>query len=146
MDSLLLQLVIQLPVIALLAFTAFLLRSLGQEKQNLASAIREFEDRLASGGPSANPEVDLAVVTEMKKLSDRVESALADIESGSAEGEKIREYMANQKTALKEFGRVLSRTSEQTYGELQAIESRIRTIESSLKENGFELDDISEAA
>jgi hypothetical protein len=82
----------------------------------------------------------------MQKLSDRFESALTDIESGSAEGEKIREYMANQKTALKEFGRVLSRTSEQTYGELQAIESRIRTIESSLKENGFELDDISEAA
>jgi hypothetical protein len=54
--------------------------------------------------------------------------------------------MDNQKTALNEFGRVLSRTSEQTYGELQAIESRIRIIESSLKENGFELDDISEAA
>jgi ElaB/YqjD/DUF883 family membrane-anchored ribosome-binding protein len=146
MDSLLLQLVIQLPVIALLVFTAILLRSLSQEKQNLSSAIREFEDRLAAGGPTANPEVGLALAAEMQKLSDRVESALADIESGSSEGEKTREYMANQKTALKEFGRVLSRTSEQTYGELQAIESRIRIIESSLKENGFELDDISEAA
>lgn len=146
MDSLVLQLVIQLPAIALLVFTAYLLRGLSQEKKLLASTMREFEDRLASAGTSANPEVDLALATELEKLSARVEAALADIDSGSAEREKTREYMANQKTALKEFGRVLSRTSEQTYGELQAIEARIGVIESSLRDNGFEIDDISEAA
>ena len=146
MDSTVLLLVLQLPVIALLVFTAFLLKSLNQEKHNLAETMRAFEDRLASGAPPSNTETDLALATELEKLSARVEAALTDIESGSAECEKTREYMTNQKTALKEFGRVLSRTSEQTYGELQAIEARIAVIESALKENGFELDDISEAA
>ncbi len=143
MESIALQLILQLPIVALLFFAAFLFRGLQRERTTLASAVQDFEARVSG---EAGGGMDPALVAELKTIKERVESALNSIESDSEEREKTREYMANQKTALKEFGRVLSRTSEQTYGELQAMETRIRNIETSLTDNGFELDSVSEAA
>ena len=146
MESIALQAILQLPIVALLFFAAFLFRGLQRERNNLAAAIQDFEARIATvSGTSGGP--DKGVLDEVAKLKTRVESVLADLESTDSDREKTREYMTNQKTALKEFGRVLSRTSEQTYGELQSMEARIRVIEASLNDNGFELDpSVSEAA
>ncbi len=144
MESIALQAILQVPMVALLFFAAYLFRGLQRERNNLAAAVRDFEQRLSdsSVGGSAGSEV----VSDLEELKKRVESALEEFGSASDEREKTREYMANQKTALKEFGRVLSRTSEQTYGELQSMEARIRIIEASLTDNGFELESVSEAA
>ena len=146
MESIALQVILQLPIVALLFFAAFLFRGLQRERNNLAAAIQDFEARIASApGTSGGP--DKGLLAELEKLKARVESVSANIDSSESDREKTREYMANQKTALKEFGRVLSRTSEQTYGELQSMEARIRVIEASLNDTGFELDpSVSEAA
>lgn len=143
MESIALQAILQIPMVALLFFAAYLFRGLQRERNNLAAAVRDFEQRLSDSPVGASSS---DVVGELDDLKKRIESALEDLESSGDEREKTREYMANQKTALKEFGRVLSRTSEQTYSELQSIEARIRIIESSLTDNGFELESVSEAA
>ena len=143
MESIALQAILQIPMVALLFFAAYLFRGLQRERNNLAAAVSDFEQRLSDSSVGGS---NSEVVSDLEELKKRVESALEDFGSSGDEREKTREYMANQKTALKEFGRVLSRTSEQTYGELQSMEARIRAIEASLTDNGFELESVSEAA
>jgi uncharacterized protein (UPF0335 family) len=57
----------------------------------------------------------------------------------SGKGEGGRDQIANQKQALKEFGRVLSKTSEQTYNEIQDLDQRISSLFRTLEANGFDV-------
>jgi len=146
MESLAPLLILQIPVVALLLFTGALLAGLSREKRRLTAAIDDLEHR-TNESPAASDDRALAnLATELNELKQRVDAGLAGGGSPSEDQEKLREYMGNQKTALKEFGRVLSRSSEQTYSELQALDERLKTIERALKDNGFNLGEVNEAA
>lgn len=80
--------------------------------------------------------------SEIKAAMDDFEALKNAIEESD---ESIRSQLSNQKMALKEFGRVLSKTSEQTYTEFGSLEERLGRVEDSLTERGL-LDDESRSA
>lgn len=80
--------------------------------------------------------------SEIKAAMDDFESLKTAIEESD---DSIRSQLSNQKMALKEFGRVLSKTSEQTYTEFGSLEERLGRVEDSLTERGL-LDDESRSA
>ncbi|MCB0720421.1 MAG: hypothetical protein KDD65_18385 [Bacteroidetes bacterium] len=138
MDSIILQIVLQLPTIALLIFAGFLFRGLQREKANLEDSRMLLEAKLselhAQGG---DPRVK-NLEAQVKKMAADLDASLKRIDETRTDGDKAREYMNNQKTALKEFGRVLSRTSEQTYSDLQSLEEKVSTMRRVLEDQGFE--------
>lgn len=146
MESLTPLLILQIPVVALLLFTGALLAGMSREKRRLTAAIDDLENRTNESPAGSDDKAFAKLAAELDELRQRVDAGPAGSGSPSEDPEKFREYMANQKTALKEFGRVLSRSSEQTYSELQALDERLATIERSLKDNGFDLGQVDEAA
>ena len=146
MDSLIPQLLIQIPVLALIGFAAFLFRGFQRERQILSNAIRDYEARIETLSGSSKGEDLGKISVALEEMRQELSDALAKVDETTKQTVKMKEHMTNQKTALKEFGRVLSRTSEQTYGELQGLETRIERIQSALVHNGMHVEMESDVA
>ncbi len=110
----------------------------------------------ASQEPAMVPDELLSQIAAATNTLERIESdysgikaAVDDLESLKSaieeSDESIRSQLSNQKMALKEFGRVLSKTSEQTYTEFGSLEERLGRVEDSLTERGL-MDDESRSA
>ncbi|NNE36594.1 MAG: hypothetical protein HKN13_15275 [Rhodothermales bacterium] len=138
MDSIILQVVLQLPIVALLIFAGLLFRSLQREKVNLEDTRLLLESKLSDLSRKDVDQTVRSMETQLKSLTAELDTIRGSMSSSIESQDRVKEYMDNQKTALKEFGRVLSRTSEQTYGELQQIEDKITVLRETLSNQGFE--------
>ena len=84
--------------------------------------------------------------SRLQSLHEQIDAVGSEETDLSDEREAIRSQLSNQKMALKEFGRVLSKTSEQTYTEFSAFEERLRHVESILAERDLQSDESRPAA
>ena len=144
MESIVVEAIRQLPALALAVLAFYFYRSAKRasafesESQALPDGLME---RLDSFESLAN-QLEL----ELQRVNTRIETSEGQLDKMEEENETIRSQLSNQKMALKEFGRVLSKTSEQTYTEFNSYEERFGTIEKSLSERGMLSDDKRSAA
>lgn len=139
MDSIFLQIVLQIPTIALLVFAGLLFRGFQRERVNLEDSRMLLESKFADVRTADTDGTVKRLDESFRNLSADLEALRARLDEFSADQDRAKEYMDNQKTALKEFGRVLSRTSEQTYSDLQQLDDRIASMRRALADQGFEL-------
>lgn len=139
MESNLVPLLLQLPTVVLVAFALVLFRSIRRQKASVEENQTALENRIAT---LAKQDVDRLVKdidTKLVALSSQVEVMRASVAKSAEDHERVRDYMNNQKAALKEFGRVLSKTSEQTYNELQQLDDQVTSVRKALADHGFDL-------
>lgn len=128
--------VMQIPTVAILFFAVYLFREVQKDRAALQAARETLENAKFEGGDSDSSQEFETIRNELSDLKNQ----LSEIEAGgSDEGltEAERDQLSNQKRALKEFGRVLSKSSEQTYTEMQELDRRINDLEHVLESNGF---------
>ncbi|NND70685.1 MAG: hypothetical protein HKN43_03815 [Rhodothermales bacterium] len=138
MDSILVLIVLQIPTVAILFFSVYLFREVQRDRAALLSARETLEN--ASLNP-AEVGVSNDAIEKISSELDAVQRRISMIESNSSAdlSDADRDQIANQKRALKEFGRVLSKTSEQTYTEMQDLDQRISALHRAMEINGFEI-------
>ena len=137
MDSIVLM-VMQIPTVAILFFAVYLFREVQKDRAALQAARETLENSSFEGSDSTSPEEIKSIRSEIESIRNEI-SNLAESTSGEAFSETDREQLANQKRALKEFGRVLSKTSEQTYNEMQDLDQRISALSRAMEANGFDI-------
>ncbi len=144
METFVVEAIRQLPALVLAVLVIYFYRSAKRatdSTEHVAAIPDDLVDKLEGLVARAN-DFD-AQLRNMHEQIDAVGSQEGDL---SEEREAIRSQLSNQKMALKEFGRVLSKTSEQTYTEFTAFEERLRQVESILAERGLINDESRPAA
>ena len=135
MESIAVEAIRQLPafLLAILTFYFYRVARKAESASPKPAAIpAELESRVkASSNAVERIESDLSEVQQRIQEMGSLKSQIEETE------EAIRSQLANQKMALKEFGRVLSKTSEQTYTEFGSFQERLGRIEDRLKERGL---------
>ncbi len=128
--------VMQIPAVAILFFAAYLFKEIQKDRSALLAA-REALENASHDGVSSHSSEKLdtmqRTIDALQKRFDTLESAVESAGAGNS-----KDQIANQKQALKEFGRVLSKTSEQTYNEMQDLDQRVATLFRTLEANGFD--------
>lgn len=128
--------VMQIPTVAILFFAVYLFREVQKDRAALQAA-RETLENANPDSIGADSSAELASIrTDLSALQEQLASLGSD-ENDDGLTEAVREQVANQKRALKEFGRVLSKSSEQTYNEMQDLDRRISELSRVLESNGF---------
>lgn len=144
MESIVVEAIRQLPALVLAVLAIYFYRSaqrateLSHDTPAVPSELLQNVDGLCSRADQLE-----SGLREMLASLEAHESATVEDEQ---EAEAMRAQLSNQKMALKEFGRVLSKTSEQTYTEFGAIDERLREIEKALAERGMLSDENRSAA
>lgn len=137
MDSIVVLIVMQIPAVAIVFFAFYLFKEVQKDRSALLAA-REALENASHESSGAMPNINVEnIQRDFEGLVRRLDSIESSLDSGKGEGG--RDQIANQKQALKEFGRVLSKTSEQTYNEIQDLDQRISTLFRTLEANGFDV-------
>ncbi len=135
MESIVVEAIRQIPALVLAgsAFYFYWLAKKAASAPQPASALPEgIADELRSAVQSTSK-----LEQQLSDLSSRIEDIETEKQYLEEAEESIRSQLSNQKMALKEFGRVLSKTSEQTYTDFNSFEERLTRIEESLNERGM---------
>ena len=144
MESIAVEAIRQIPAF-LLAILAFYFYRAAKKNETVSQQPAQIPAELQSKVKEASEAVD-RLDSEYASLKESVRE-FEDLKNAIQESdESIRAQLSNQKMALKEFGRVLSKTSEQTYTEFGSLEERLGRVEDSLRERGMIEDENRSAA
>ena len=144
METFAVEAIRQLPALVLAVLVIYFYRSsqrATESSEHVAAVPDDLIDRLEGLVERAN-QFD----SRLQSLHEQIDAVGSEDTDLSDEREAIRSQLSNQKMALKEFGRVLSKTSEQTYTEFSAFEERLRHVESILAERDLQSDESRPAA
>ena len=144
METFIVEAIRQLPALVLVVLVIYFYRAAQRSNAESYAAPAVPEDLLQTLDRLAERADEFDA--DIKALRDASESDESQETGLEEEREAIRSQLSNQKMALKEFGRVLSKTSEQTYTEFSAFEERLRQIEERLSERGLHNDESRSAA
>jgi uncharacterized protein YoxC len=134
METFVVEAIRQLPALVLAVLVIYFYRSAqsARESTEEAAAVPDHLMDKLEGLVSRANQFD----ARLQSLREQIDAHSSGDNDLSEEREAIRSQLSNQKMALKEFGRVLSKTSEQTYTEFTAFEERLREVESILAKRG----------
>lgn len=135
MESIVVEAIRQFPALVL-AGSAFYFYRLSKKAASVSKPTPALPEGILDELRSA-VEATGSLEQQLSDLSRRIEDVETDKQHLEESEESIRSQLSNQKMALKEFGRVLSKTSEQTYTDFNAFEERLGRIEESLNERGM---------
>lgn len=143
METFVVEAIRQLPALVLAVLAIYFYRS-AQRANETSVVASSVPDDLIQTLESLAARAD-RLDSDLHSIRDEIDASAQHDDGHAEDWEGIRAQLSNQKMALKEFGRVLSKTSEQTYTEFSAFEERLRNVENVLAHRGL-LDDESRPA
>ncbi len=135
MESILVEAVRQLPALVLAGLAFYFYRT-AQKATELHHDAPAIPDNLIQTLETVRSRAE-KLESDYDDLVARLDQNDSREQASEEEREGIRSQLTNQKMALKEFGRVLSKTSEQTYTEFGSLDERLRQVEDALSERGM---------
>ncbi len=135
MESIVVEAIRQIPALILAALALFFYRAAkkaGSVSHDAVAIPEKFKEQISeSSAAISRLESEIESLRSTVDAHDELTQQFADTE------ESIRSQLSNQKMALKEFGRVLSKTSEQTYTEFNSLDDRVGRVEKALTDRGM---------